>query len=60
MLRLYEPYGGRGESRVTLAAPFTRAARANLLEEAGDPVTIEDGVLVVPYRPREVITLIVE
>ena len=58
VLRLYEPYGGRGESRVALAAPFTRATRTNLLEEDGEPVTIEDGVLVVPYRPREVITLV--
>jgi alpha-mannosidase len=59
VLRLYEPYGGRGESRVTLSAPFTRVTRTNLLEEDGEPVTVEDGVVVVPYRPREVITLLV-
>jgi alpha-mannosidase len=60
VLRLYEPYGGRGESRVTLSTPFTRVTRTNLLEEGGDPVTVEDGVVVVPYRPREVVTLLVE
>jgi len=59
VLRLYEPYGGRGVSRLTLAAPFTRVTRTNLLEEDGEPVTVEDGVVVVPYRPREVITLLV-
>jgi len=59
VLRLYEPYGGRGVSRLTLAAPFTRVTRTNLLEGDGEPVTVEDGVVVVPYRPREVITLLV-
>ncbi|MES1246911.1 MAG: glycoside hydrolase family 38 C-terminal domain-containing protein, partial [Actinomycetota bacterium] len=60
VLRLYEPYGGRGESRIALDTPFTSARRANLLEEPGEAVAVEDGVLVVPYRPREVITLVVE
>ena len=60
VLRLYEPYGGRGESRLTLAAPFTSVRRASLLEEADDAVTVEDGVVVVPYRPREVITLLIQ
>jgi len=60
VLRLYEPYGGRGESRVALAEPFTSVRRTNLLEEGGEEVAIEDGVIVVPYRPHEVITLVVE
>ena len=59
VLRLYEPYGGRGVSRISLASPFTQASRTNLLEEDGEAVTVEDGMLVVPYRPREVITLVV-
>src|SRR5205085_8399262 len=36
VLRLYEPYGGRGTARVRLAVPFARAHRATLLEEIGD------------------------
>jgi alpha-mannosidase len=60
VLRLYEPYGGRGESRVTLAVPFSSVRRTNLLEEGDEHVAIEDGAIVVPYRPREVITLVVE
>jgi alpha-mannosidase len=60
VLRLYEPYGGRGESRVTFADRFTSVRRTNLLEEGGDEVAIEDGVIVIPYRPHEVVTLVVE
>jgi alpha-mannosidase len=60
VLRLYEPYGGRGESRVTLADTFTSVRRTNLLEEDGDEVAVEDGVIVIPYRPHEVVTLVVE
>jgi alpha-mannosidase len=60
VLRLYEPYGGRGESRVTLDMGFASVRRANLLEEPGEAVAVEDGVIVLPYRPREVITLVVE
>jgi alpha-mannosidase len=60
VLRLYEPYGGRGESRITLDTELASVRRASLLEDPGDPVTVEDGVIVLPYRPREVITLIVE
>jgi alpha-mannosidase len=60
VLRLYEPYGGRGESRVALAQQFTSVRRTNLLEEGGDEVAIEDGMIVVPYRPHEIVTLVVE
>jgi alpha-mannosidase len=59
VLRLYEPYGGRGIARVRLAAPFSEARRANLLEEGGDALATEDGAIVVPFRPREVITVLV-
>jgi alpha-mannosidase len=56
-LRLYEPYGGRGVARVRLAAQFAEARAANLLEEDGEPLAIEEGAIVVPFRPREVITV---
>jgi alpha-mannosidase len=59
VLRLYEPYGGRGVSRVVLDVPVASAVRANLLEEAGDALEVEDGAIVVPYRPHDVITVIV-
>jgi alpha-mannosidase len=57
VLRLYEPHGGRGLARVRLAPPFTSAARTNVLEDDGDSLEVEDGAIVVPYRPHEVVTV---
>ena len=55
VLRLYEPYGGRGVARVHVDA--VRAWRTNLLEDELADVEVEGGALVLPYRPREVITV---
>jgi alpha-mannosidase len=57
VLRLYEPYGGRGVARVRLAAPFSAARRTNLLEDDGEALEVVDGEIAVPFRPREIITL---
>jgi alpha-mannosidase len=59
VLRLYEPHGGRGEALVRLAAPVSRAVRANLLEDEGEPLELRDGAIVVPFRPWQIVTLIV-
>jgi alpha-mannosidase len=58
VLRLYEPHGGRGTARVRLAAPFATARRANLLEEPQEPLRVEDGAVVVRFKPFEVITML--
>jgi alpha-mannosidase len=55
VLRLYEPYGGRGTARVRIACAAAR--RCTLLEEEGEELAVEDGAVVVPYRPHEVISL---
>jgi alpha-mannosidase len=55
VLRLYEPHGARGTARVRI--PATRAHRANLLEEPGEPLEIEDGEILVPFRPWEIVTV---
>jgi alpha-mannosidase len=60
VLRLYEAHGGRGIARVRLAHPVARARRANALEEETGEIETDGGVLVVPYRPHEVITLLVD
>jgi alpha-mannosidase len=61
VLRLYEPYGARGLARVRLSHGWTTARRTNLLENGGgEPLATEDGAIVVPFRPREVITVMVE
>jgi alpha-mannosidase len=55
VLRLYEPHGGRGVARVRIAA--SRARRANLLEDDGQELAVENGAIVIPFRPREIITV---
>ncbi|HVM16834.1 MAG TPA: glycoside hydrolase family 38 C-terminal domain-containing protein [Gaiellaceae bacterium] len=57
VLRLYEPFGGRGTARVRVAAPFASARLANALEEDGAELAVEDGAVVVAYRPHEVLTV---
>jgi len=55
VLRFYEPYGGRGVARVHVDA--ARAWRTNLLEEEPQELAVESGAFVLPFRPREVITV---
>jgi alpha-mannosidase len=60
VLRLYEAHGGRGTARLRLA-PAVRGARlANALEEDAGELAVEDGAIVVPYRPHAVLTVKVE
>jgi alpha-mannosidase len=59
VLRLYEPFGGRGLARLRLGAPFGEAKLANALEDELGDVTIDDGALVLPYRPHEILTVLV-
>ncbi|HZS23559.1 MAG TPA: glycoside hydrolase family 38 C-terminal domain-containing protein [Gaiellaceae bacterium] len=58
VLRLYEAHGGRGSARVRVAAPFERALRTNALEDGGEALAVEDGSIVVPYRPHEIVTVL--
>ncbi|MGA2011453.1 MAG: glycoside hydrolase family 38 C-terminal domain-containing protein [Solirubrobacteraceae bacterium] len=58
VVRLYEAHGGRGTARLTLGLPFTRGWFADLLEDAGVEADVAGGVITVPYRPHEIITLL--
>jgi alpha-mannosidase len=60
VLRLYEAHGGRGLARVRLTQPVTSARLANALEDELGDVAVDGGALVLPFRPHEVITVIVE
>ena len=60
VLRLYEAHGGRGVARVQLAQPVMSAGLANALEDELGDVAVDGGALVLPFRPHEVITVIVE
>src|SRR5262249_52016073 len=60
VLRLYEAHGGRGVARVRLARPFTHARVANALEEETGRADVDGDSIVLPYRPHEVITVLVD
>ena len=57
VLRLYEAHGARGTARLRLGAPFAAARLANGLEDDGDPLELEDGEIVLPYRPHQILTV---
>lgn len=59
VLRLYEAHGGRGEARLRLGAPFAEARRANALEDEGEALELDGDAIVVPYRPHELVTVMV-
>jgi alpha-mannosidase len=60
VLRLYEPYGGRGVARIRLKTPFATAQRTNALEDEGVPLEVEGDTIVVGYRPHELVTVKVQ
>ena len=58
ILRLYESQGMRGTARLSVKTPFKTASFVNLLEQEIKAASIDDeGLIVVPYRPFEIITL---
>jgi alpha-mannosidase len=59
VFRLYEAHGARGTARIRLGVPFKSASLANALEEEGDRLDVEDGEIVLPYRPHQVVTVVV-
>jgi alpha-mannosidase len=60
VLRLYEAHGARGVASVRLELPFRRARFANLLEDAGEAADVQERTVAVPYRPHQIITLLVD
>ena len=59
VLRLYEAHGARGVARVRLALPFAEARLANALEDEGDRLDVDGDEIVVPYRPHQIVTVVV-
>jgi len=60
VLRLVEWHGVESEAEVTVACPVGRAWRANLLEDALEPVKAEGKKVRLSVRPHEIATLLVE
>ena len=59
LVRLYEAHGGRGRARLRLAWPVHGAVRCNLLEDAGEPLAVVDGAIEIPYRPHQILSVLV-
>ncbi|MDX6597490.1 MAG: alpha-mannosidase, partial [Gaiellales bacterium] len=57
VLRLYEAHGARGRARLRVAAPYSSARRANVLEDDGEALEIDGDAVIVPYRPHEILTV---
>jgi alpha-mannosidase len=59
VLRLYEAHGARGTARVRVALPFTTAVACNLLEDPGELLETDGDEIVIPYRPHEIVSVLV-
>jgi alpha-mannosidase len=59
VLRLYEAHGARGTARVRVGVPFTGAVACNLLEDPAEALEVDGDEIVVPYRPHEVVSVLV-
>ncbi|MDX6503438.1 MAG: alpha-mannosidase, partial [Gaiellaceae bacterium] len=58
VLRLYEAHGARGGARLRVGAPFSSARRANILEDEGEALEVDGDSVLLPYRPHEILTVI--
>ena len=62
VLRLYEAHGARGVAKLKVNLPCRSAVRCNTLETAEKKGRLEivDGVIEIPYRPHQIISLLLE
>jgi alpha-mannosidase len=60
VVRLYEAHGARGVARLRLGVPVRQARFANPLEDPGEPAQVDGDAIEVPYRPYEIVTLVVD
>ena len=58
VLRLYEAHGARGTARLRVGLPFSGAVSCNLLEDPGEPLDTDGDEIVIPYRPHEIVSLL--
>ncbi len=57
IVRLYESHRGRGEVTLETALPLAAAERCNLLEEDGQPLSVEGRRVRFHINPYEIVTL---
>ena len=58
VVRLYEAHGARGTALLRFGLPVAAVRRANLLEDPGEELALQDGRVELAYRPFEVVTLL--
>jgi alpha-mannosidase len=59
VVRLYEAHGARGAASLRLGLPVKSAHFANLLEDQGEAARVDGDAIEVPYRPYEIVTLLI-
>jgi alpha-mannosidase len=59
VVRLYEAHGARGTARLRVGLPFSDAVACNLLEDPGEPLEVDGDEIVLPYRPHEIVSVLV-
>jgi alpha-mannosidase len=59
VVRMHEAHGGRGVARLRLALDHGPAVRANALEDPGEELERDPAGIVIPYRPFELITILI-
>ena len=59
VVRLYEAHGARGSARLRVGLPFTTAVACNLLEDPGEPLDADGDEIVIPYRPHEIVSVLI-
>jgi alpha-mannosidase len=55
--RLYESTGGQCQARLRFGVPVSEARLSNTLEDRLEPLTMEDGALVLPLRGFQIATV---
>jgi len=60
LLRLYEAHGARGAAELRVDVPFKSVVQCNILEEEGEELEGFEGTVIVPYRPHQIISLLLE
>jgi alpha-mannosidase len=58
VLRLYEAHGARGTALLEVGLPFAAAVLSNTLEEEGCPLETRGRTVVLPYRPHQLMTVL--
>ncbi|WP_105616526.1 alpha-mannosidase [Vallitalea okinawensis] len=57
ILRLVETYSSKGIAKIKLNFPVKEAWLCNLIEETQQSLTLEHGMIQVPYEPNEIISI---